>query len=287
MRKKLADIPVGKQISGDPNDLTTHDYSHVLPTKLRDQGYQLHVVHARPLRPGESHGLHSVLYHPEGPGVWNLSTTNSSFSNNIWWRGDGDFSSNNLFNIEDGNYNFTEWIKLEQVFNDFVDDARINNPIGIDFPRDFQLNSNSPAIDAGDWLTKTTGEGFSTSWINLEDNNYFFKGIPSLEIPGDNIFVGSDTNLEVIDFNYFNKSIKVNRTIDYIDNEIVSLSYYNGKKPDIGAMEFSSDRLIVSTSDIGLSGVESISFYIIIALCLSFFIFVIITRKFYIRIINN
>ncbi len=66
MRKKLADIPVGKQISGDPNDLTTHDYSHVLPTKLRDQGYQLHVVHVRPLRPGESHGLHSVLYHPEG-----------------------------------------------------------------------------------------------------------------------------------------------------------------------------------------------------------------------------
>jgi hypothetical protein len=189
--------------------------------------------------------VYFLYYDPDGSGIWNLSTTKSNFSHNIWWYGNGDFDTDRWVD-EDGTYNLTEWNNNAEVYNDFGDNSSLFNPTGMDFNNDFQLKSGSPAIDAGDWLTRTVGTGYSTRWIKVEDANYFFPGISNLGILGDNIYVGDDADLEVIDINYHNESIMVNRAIDWSDNDIVSLSLYYGSAPDIGAFEFVSNESDVS-----------------------------------------
>lgn len=183
-----------------------------------------------------------LYYDPDGSGIWNLSTTKSNFSYNCWWRGDGDFDNIRWID-EDGKYNLTEWNSNDEVYNDFAFNASLVNPTGNDFYNDFNLNANSPAIDAGNWLTYTIGEGVGTT-ISIQDANYFFPGIPSLGISGDNIFIGDDTNLEIIGVDYQNNTIFINRSITWIDGDNVSLSSYNGLAPDIGAYEFVFDKSI-------------------------------------------
>lgn len=76
MRKRLTDIPVGPKV-GDQDGFSSHDYSHVLPSRLKNDGYKLVVLHgkghsaAQGMSPGD--GLHSVLYHPSKGEVGSIS----------------------------------------------------------------------------------------------------------------------------------------------------------------------------------------------------------------------
>jgi len=184
-----------------------------------------------------------LLYHANvgSGGDFNLSNTDSNFSYNMWWRGDGDFSSNNLWQPDDDNcfYDFTDWLAQPEVHNDITANASLVNPTGSDFDNDFDLTSGSPAINSGDWLTFTVGGGTGTT-ITLDDANYFFPGISSLDIIGDTIFVGDDTNLVVVSVDYKLETITVNRSITWSNGDFASLSSYRGFKPDMGACEFVS-----------------------------------------------
>jgi hypothetical protein len=179
-----------------------------------------------------------VLYRP-GAGTWNLSETDSNFSHNMWWRGDGNFNSNR-FDLEDGDYTLAEWNTLREVEGELGQNPNLINPDGSNFPSDFELSSESQAIDAGDWLTETTNSGTGTTF-SVNFAGYFRQSfsVDSTEIlHADNIFVGNNKNLEVSSVDYHNNQITVNRSITWSLNDEVSLSYYLGSSPDIGAFEY-------------------------------------------------
>lgn len=193
----------------------------------------------------------------------NISNTFSKFSNNLWWRGDGGLGDDTWWDdANSGDYNWSEWENLSETTGELRQNASIENPTGNDFDVDFNLSSDSPCIDAGDWLTHTDGSGTST-WITVNNADYFFKGFDSIgvddeTVSGDIIFVDSDTNLEIIDINYYNNSFKVNRSITWADNENVSLSSYIGSAPDIGAFEYQDESISIEFISIDGNGNISI-----------------------------
>ena len=120
-------------------------------------------------------------------------------------------------------------------------DPKLTNPRSADFT----LQSDSPYINAGLWLTtikSATGSG--TSFV--VNNPYFFtdgRGIP--EISGDLIQLEGDSSpVRVTNINYSTATITVNKFVSWTKGNGVSLQYY-GSGPDIGAREYgtSSDNL--------------------------------------------
>jgi len=163
-----------------------------------------------------------------------LSTYDMYWNNNMWWRGDG--LNGNHWTVNGVSYSWSGWTGLSRVTGDLKDDPEFVD----DSNFDFSLQSTSPCIDAGAWLTITDGSGSSSNTVTVDEANYFFDGIsnlPDSNILGDNIFVGSNTNLVITDVNYATNVITVNRSITWSDGDFVSLSNYKGNKPDIGAIE--------------------------------------------------
>jgi hypothetical protein len=116
----------------------------------------------------------------------------------------------------------------------FVDS--IDKPTGSHTQYDFRLNSNSPAIDKGSFLTKTTNAGSGTT-IPVIDAGYFFDGYTVTD--GDIIQLqGQTTTARITSVDYTNNIITVNRSLTWASGLGVSLAY-SGSAPDIGAFEFS------------------------------------------------
>ena len=170
----------------------------------------------------------------------NFSKTN--WSNNLWWRGDGGSGDETWWDDDGGTYTLSQWQSKNYTTGEIRDDPELAD-ISND---DFTLNSSSPCIDMGAWLTQCNGGDTGTT-ITVDDAGYFFAGFsnigayPHENVSGDNIFVGSNTNLLITDINYETEQITVNRSITWLDGDNVSLSNYNGTAPDIGAFEFGSD----------------------------------------------
>jgi len=102
---------------------------------------------------------------------------------------------------------------------------------------DFTLQSSSPAIDAGDFLTRTTSSGSGTT-IVVSDARYFNDGYGIAGVSGDEIKVGNNS-VAVTAVDYNSNTITVDRNISWNNNEGVSYAY-SGNKPDIGAYEYVS-----------------------------------------------
>jgi len=100
---------------------------------------------------------------------------------------------------------------------------------------DFTLQSDSPAIDAGDFLTRTTSSGSGTS-VTVADARYFHGGYGISGVSGDTIRVGSNT-VTVTGVNYSTGVLTVTPSISWNNNDGVSYAY-SGSKPDIGAYEY-------------------------------------------------
>ncbi|EMR74679.1 Right handed beta helix region [Thermoplasmatales archaeon SCGC AB-540-F20] len=167
-----------------------------------------------------------------------LSSYNMYWDNNIFWRGDGGAGDDTWWSINGVTHNYAQWLAEARVTGDLRVDAMMVDPAN----EDFTLQSGSPAIDAGAWLTATNGGGTGAT-ITIDEANYFSDGLtnmPGSDIVGDNIFVGDDTNLEITSVNYNAETITVNRSITWSDGDDVSLSSYNGSAPDIGAYESQS-----------------------------------------------
>lgn len=101
---------------------------------------------------------------------------------------------------------------------------------------DLTLKSDSPAINAGDFLTKTLNSG-SGKLIVVEDAGYFHDGFNVID--GDTIQVGSQT-VKITEIDYANNIITVDSDISWAKGESVSLPY-KGSAPDIGAHEYQGD----------------------------------------------
>jgi hypothetical protein len=99
---------------------------------------------------------------------------------------------------------------------------------------DFTLQSDSPCINTGLWLsTITSATGSGTSFV--VGNPYFFTDGHGV-ITGDVIKTENGQSATITDIT--GSTITVDRSISWIQNEGIALDY-EGSKPDIGAYEYS------------------------------------------------
>lgn len=98
----------------------------------------------------------------------------------------------------------------------------------------FQLQTDSPCIDAGGFLTFTTSGG-SGRIIAIKDSLYFSDGFGL--VPGDLVQIGTNSPVRIMSVNHQAKTITVEKNITW--NSGAHVSYpYSGAAPDLGAYEY-------------------------------------------------
>jgi hypothetical protein len=102
---------------------------------------------------------------------------------------------------------------------------------------DFKLQTSSPCINAGAFLTQTTGAGSGTT-VPVEDAGYFLDGWGLIQ--GDLIQLeGQDQTARIIGVDYEDNIITVDQALPaWSEGTGVSLPY-EGSAPDIGVHEYS------------------------------------------------
>jgi len=116
------------------------------------------------------------------------------------------------------------------------------DPLFVDETRyDFHLQPGSPAIDAGAFLTRTTRAGNGTL-LPVADVSYFFDGFDIEGEQGDLIQLeGQRVRARVIDIDYANNILVLDRALSWEANQGVALAY-EGDAPDIGAYEYGGEE---------------------------------------------
>jgi hypothetical protein len=135
-------------------------------------------------------------------------------------------------------YTFPQWISVSgeegsKEANPLFVNATVR-PVGAHTNFNFQLQSNSPAINAGVHLTRTVSAGSGTS-LRVLDAGFFMDGFGITE--GDEIQIASNgTRARITSVNYDSDTLTIDRSITWGSNDGVSLPY-TGSAPDIGAYE--------------------------------------------------
>jgi hypothetical protein len=99
----------------------------------------------------------------------------------------------------------------------------------------FNLHPDSPGINAGDFLTKTSAAGNGIS-ITVLDASYFSDGFGT-GADGDLVKVGANDPVKITNVNYVTNTITVDRSISWGSGDGASYPY-SGLAPDIGAYEY-------------------------------------------------
>ncbi len=195
-------------------------------------------------------GSDDDLFHVECNGN---QGTNHTIDYNLYWSLSGDPSSTALWNDPDNcnSQYWSGWNTLGYDTNGLVD-----NPDFVD-ASDFELQSYSPAVDAGGWLSYVSSTSGTTITVG---NTYIFHGRMGMTdemgnpIEGQLISFYDSTNgrqdREIVSVNY-GTSITIDSSIDYIYNGSypndpdyttqISLRF-TGDAPDIGAVEYQSQE---------------------------------------------
>jgi parallel beta-helix repeat protein len=120
----------------------------------------------------------------------------------------------------------------------FVDEAN----------HDFRIQETSPMIDAGTYLTGTVESGSGTS-MPVEDVKYFYDGFGIAGEMGDSIQLDGQTQAaRIIGIDYGSSSLKLDRSLSWIEGQGVSLAYH-GSAPDLGAHEFEVEKAQIAKSN--------------------------------------
>lgn len=108
------------------------------------------------------------------------------------------------------------------------------NPLFVDpANKDFTLQQNSPCIDKGGFLTKTTNSGSGKTLV-VENARYFTDGFGVID--GDLIQVGSNSTVRIAKVDYDTNTLTIDRSMSWKKGDGVSYPY-SGSAPDIGAYE--------------------------------------------------
>jgi len=111
-------------------------------------------------------------------------------------------------------------------------DPKFENPA----TGDFRIQTDSPCINAGIWLTQTNGSGSSSTTMIVDDAKFFTDGFGIQD--GDVIKLESQTKtVKTINVDYDNNIITVDSPLTWYSGQGVSLAYFN-YAPDIGAYEY-------------------------------------------------
>lgn len=170
-------------------------------------------------------------------GFQNWSTVNTVVANVI---------KNNLFYDAVRLYGYSSAFASDQIFaNNYNGDVSGNplfvnasstpgSPANLSYP-DLSLRTNSPAIDTGGPLTTiTSASGSGTSFV-VADAAYFVDGWGMIQ--GDRIQLqASSQRVRITAINYSSKSITVDGSLTWTQNQGISLCY-EGSAPDVGAFE--------------------------------------------------
>jgi len=106
--------------------------------------------------------------------------------------------------------------------------------------RDFRLQSSSPCIDAGTFITTATSAGSGTQ-LPVADARLFVDGFGIAE--GDAIQLKGQTQVaKITSINYGTNTLTLDRTLTWTQGQGVSVPYV-GSAPDIGALEYGSPAL--------------------------------------------
>jgi len=120
----------------------------------------------------------------------------------------------------------------DPVFEDIQSTITPENP---QLP-DVRLKPSSPCIDSGAFLTTIISAAGSGAQFNVKDAGYFTDGWGVIE--GDYIQVqGFSERARITGINYAANVITVDRSLTWATNSGVGLAY-EGKAPDIGAIEY-------------------------------------------------
>ncbi|MGP8323229.1 MAG: T9SS type A sorting domain-containing protein, partial [Methanosarcinaceae archaeon] len=118
-------------------------------------------------------------------------------------------------------------------------------PVGSHYLFNFHLQSGSPCVNTGAFLTKTTNQGSGTQ-ISVEDAGYFCDGWGIAE--GDLIQLeGQTQRVRINHVDYNNNIITVDQGLSWSSGQVISLAY-EGSAPDIGANEYDDGSGINSPS---------------------------------------
>jgi len=121
-----------------------------------------------------------------------------------------------------------------QLFTGLDGNSLTENPMFVDTANgDFQLEENSPCIDTGTYLTKTTSLGTGTV-LPIEDTRFFCDGFGLIE--GDLIAVGSNNPVRIVSVNPLANTLTLETPISWALGDDVSYPY-SGLAPDMGAYE--------------------------------------------------
>jgi parallel beta-helix repeat protein len=120
----------------------------------------------------------------------------------------------------------------------------------------YTLQSSSPLIDAGTFLTTITSSSGSGSTFTVSDAGYFTDGWGIIE--GDTIQLQNQTaTAKITSINYSTNQITVNRTLSWTNGLGIALAF-SGTAPDIGAEEY-GDSVTPICGDNTCNGTETCS----------------------------
>ena len=110
---------------------------------------------------------------------------------------------------------------------------------------DFRLRPYSPCIDAGAPLTVARQAGTGRN-VAVEDALYFCDGNGLIE--GDLVTVGANDPARVLQVDYENNILRLDREISWQAGDPVNLPY-TGAAPDIGPYEFEMGEMQIGCPD--------------------------------------
>jgi hypothetical protein len=145
---------------------------------------------------------------------------------------------------------------LQTLFNNWkggVDgDPRFMDISGIPDPMDssqfdFRLQSESPCIDSGAFLTTIVTSDSTGNSFQVDDAGYFMDGWGIIE--GDEIQLeGSTQRAKITNVNYETNEITIDQNLICREGQEISLAY-EGDAPDIGAYEYGTSGITSTQTD--------------------------------------
>jgi parallel beta-helix repeat protein len=130
--------------------------------------------------------------------------------------------------------------------NSIVADPLFSNPTS----NNFALQSTSPAVDAGTWLTTITSSTGSGKSFYVKDASYFYDGYGFSGEKGDSITTESGETATIIEI--VGDMITLDRIISWTKGDGLALKYY-GSSPDIGAHEYQVSKSLKAPTGLRIS----------------------------------
>jgi len=165
-----------------------------------------------------------IQHDVHGPG------RNNSFINNCM-NGDGDLIMWWPFGSRK-NISYMEAILPTLWYGNIDSDPEFLDPVN----RDFRVQSTSPVIDSGAFLTTITSSDGSGTSFTVDDSRYFMDGWGIIE--ADLIQLeGQSQTARITNVNYGSHTITVDTSLSWTTGQGVGLAY-EGSAPDIGYYEY-------------------------------------------------